>query len=463
MVFQKLLGHERAVFGGVVDADGQNKRSALGHAARAVHGPRPFATEVTFHAALRACGNDRKEKRAAGDVAVDLALEVVAAFEAVHVEPGDDAGGVEGGFQALDGGEIFAGVADEHGAVGHLALGREEAARIGGLRGRGARGSGGGTATALPPAAVQLGDEDVGASGEDLGAAADLLEKVDQVRIIRYAAVGEDFAHFTGIGETAAFREAEEEAHQPVGETAAEDEQVAFLEGGEKFLRAIGVGLERAHELQSILVGEDVGGRRGEPAEEMIDERTREERALRGEIGDFVGGVGDDVGAAQGAEAHGVERVFQETVERGGDVEVEIGDLGELEQRRRRGEGGLAQDGAKAGISILAATAAGEEAHDHIVERRCGREVGGGDAEAGGEARGEPRVEILRTRISGDGEKFRADDGDDALLLDVIEKIVPRIGLKGDGGRCGESGRRVERGRKHRVRKRNAGRGTLNF
>ena len=101
--------------GGVrlVDAHRQDEQRALGDVARAVDGVAPLAAEISLEPALRGRRDDRHEIGAAGDVALDLAIVVVAALEALQVEPGRDAAGVEAGLEFLHGGQILARVADE--------------------------------------------------------------------------------------------------------------------------------------------------------------------------------------------------------------------------------------------------------------------------------------------------------------------------------------------------------------
>src|SRR5215469_10422550 len=114
---------------GVVDADRQDEERGFRHVARAVDGVAPFAAEVGFKAALSGGGDDRDEEGAARDIALDLAIVVVATLEAFEVEPGFDARRVQSGLQLLDSGEVFAGVTDEDCVVRHLALRRQEALR----------------------------------------------------------------------------------------------------------------------------------------------------------------------------------------------------------------------------------------------------------------------------------------------------------------------------------------------
>ena len=91
----ELLGHQRVGFGGVVDADGQDEHGAFRDVARTIDRIAPFATEIGFVPALRRAGNNGQEETAPTDVGADLAIIVVAAFEAIEVEPGDEARGIE--------------------------------------------------------------------------------------------------------------------------------------------------------------------------------------------------------------------------------------------------------------------------------------------------------------------------------------------------------------------------------
>ena len=116
----KLVRHLRLTRVGVVDAHGQDEDRAFGDVARAVDGVTPLAAEEALEAALRRRRHDRNEERAAGDIALDLAVVVVAAFQPVEVEPRRDAGRVEAGLQLLHRGQVLARVADEHRVVGHL-------------------------------------------------------------------------------------------------------------------------------------------------------------------------------------------------------------------------------------------------------------------------------------------------------------------------------------------------------
>jgi hypothetical protein len=266
------------------------------------------------------------------------------------------------------------------------------------------------------------------------GAHADLLEEGHQAHILQAVAVGEDLAHVARVGEAAALGHAQEEPREPVGEIAADDEQVVVLEGVKELLGRQVLALQRADEFQHVLVGDDVGGRRGKAAEQVVDDGAREVVALDGQVGHAVGGVGDDLGVGRAAEAHGVDRLLEQRVEGHRDVEVEVGDLGELAQRGRRGEIGLAHDGAQPGVGFLAPTVVGEVGADDVVQQKRLRERGGVDAEAGGEFLGEPFQEEAGPGLGLHLEEFGADDGDDALLLDVVEQVFPDVVVQGGGG-----------------------------
>lgn len=86
--------------------------------------------------------------------------------------------------------------------------------------------------------------------------------------------VRQDLAKVARLGEPAAFRDPEEQARQPIGETATDEEQVVVLEFAKEFLRGVVGCLQCADKLQHVLVRDHIGGRGGEPAHEMIDQRA---------------------------------------------------------------------------------------------------------------------------------------------------------------------------------------------
>src|SRR5262249_57423392 len=114
---------------GVVDAHRQDEERPFGDVARTIERVAPLAAEVGFQPALGRARDDRNEVRAPRDVALDLAIVVVAAFEALEIEPGLHACRVEPALELLHGRQILARVAYEHRLVGHLALGRQETLR----------------------------------------------------------------------------------------------------------------------------------------------------------------------------------------------------------------------------------------------------------------------------------------------------------------------------------------------
>src|SRR6185437_8250380 len=83
--------------------------------------------EVGFVPSLRRRRNHRDEEAATRDVGVDLAIVIVAAFQAIEVEPGREPCLVHARFQTLHRGQVLARVADEDRVLWHLARGRKEA------------------------------------------------------------------------------------------------------------------------------------------------------------------------------------------------------------------------------------------------------------------------------------------------------------------------------------------------
>src|SRR5208283_657355 len=110
--------------------------------------------------------------------------------------------------------------------------------------------------------------------------------------------------------------------------------------------------------------------------------------------------------------------------------EVKVGDPGELAKGARRGERGLPHDRAQARVRVLPPAPAREKADHDVVESRLSRNLVARYAEAGGEARSEPGVKVLRARVGGHREQLGTDYGDDQPLIDVVEKVVPRVRLE---------------------------------
>src|SRR5215469_6712721 len=133
---------------GRIERHRQDEEGTLGHVPRPIERIAPLAPEVSLEAALSIGGDHRDEVRAAGDVALDLAVVIVASFEALDVEPGGDPGRFQPGLDLLHGRQILARVADEDRILRHLTRGRREARRPLGARG--------GRSASCLPALVQL-------------------------------------------------------------------------------------------------------------------------------------------------------------------------------------------------------------------------------------------------------------------------------------------------------------------
>ena len=104
-------------------------------------------------------------------------------------------------------------------------------------------------------------------------------------------------------------------------------------------------------------------------AEQVIHDRPLQAIALRRQVGDAIGRVGQHFGAGGAAEPLLVDRVLQQRVEGGGDEQVEFRDRGQLAQRKRRLEGGILEDAAQAHVRLLAPAPRAQEPADDVVER----------------------------------------------------------------------------------------------
>ena len=120
------------------------------------------------------------------------------------------------------------------------------------------------------------------------------------------------------------------------------------------------LGLQRADELEHVLVGDHVGRRRRQPAEQVVDDGALQLAAFGRQVGDAVGRVGDDLGRRLAAVALQVERLLEQRIEGGGDEQVEVGDLRQLPQRQRRLELHFAQDRAQPRVGFFAPAALAE-------------------------------------------------------------------------------------------------------
>ena len=123
---------------------------------------------------------------------------------------------------------------------------------------------------------------------------------------------------------------AQEEALEPVGETAAQQQQVVVLELAEQLLRAEVLRLQHANELENVLIGNGVGGHSCHSAEQVKDGRPYQVALLARQVDELVRRVCEHVGPGFAAEAGLVDGLLEQRVERGGDVEIEIGDRSEL-------------------------------------------------------------------------------------------------------------------------------------
>src|SRR5439155_4460993 len=81
-------------------------------------------------------------------------------------------------------------------------------------------------AQALMPLLRQRRDESLGTGVKNLGARTEIAEKRDEPRILAAAIIGEDFEYFARIRQAPALRRTQKHARDPVGEIAADDQQV---------------------------------------------------------------------------------------------------------------------------------------------------------------------------------------------------------------------------------------------
>jgi hypothetical protein len=244
-------------------------------------------------------------------------------------------------------------------------------------------------------------------------------------------AVGEDLADLARIRQAPALGHAQEQPRQPVGEVAADQEEVVVLELVEQLLRRQVLRLQRADEFQHVLVRDHVGRRGREFPEQVIDDGALQFGALGRQVGDPVGRVGHDLrqrGLA--AEALEVDRLLQQRVEGGGDEHVEIGDPGQLAQRRGRRQRQLAHDGAQPRVDFLAAAPLAEVPAHHVVEGERLRQFRNVNGQARREFFRQQLEQQARALLRVDPQQLRADDRDDAALLDEIEQVVPRVLVK---------------------------------
>ena len=297
------------------------------------------------------------------------------------------------------------------------------------MRDRGGPGGGGRAAPALGPAGVELGNECLGAA-VDARAYAHLLQECDEPLVLHRMVVGKDLSDVARIGEPLALGHAQEKPREPVGEIAADQQQVVVLEFVEQLFGRQVLGLQRADKLEHVLVGDDVGRRGREPAEQVIDHRSLQLAALHRQVGDTVRGVGDHLSPGLTAIALEVHGFFEQWIECGGDEQVEVGDLRQLPQGVGRLELDLAHDGTQARVGFFATSTLTEVGADDIVQHQRLGQARRVDRQAHGEFFRQPFVKRSQPAIGLHTQQVRTDDRDDASLLDVVEEIVPGVVVK---------------------------------
>ena len=281
-------------------------------------------------------------------------------------------------------------------------------------------------AAPLGPARVQLGYERLRA-GVDARAHADLLQERHEPLVLHRVVVGEHLAHVARVGQPLALRHPQEQSRQPVGEVAADQQQVVVLELVEELLRRQVLGLQCADELEHVLVRYDISRRSRQPAEHVIHHRALKLAAFGRQVGDTVRRVSDDLGARLAAVALQVDGALEQGVEGRGDEEVEVGDLRELTQRLWRLELYLPHDRAQPRVCLLAPAALPEVAAHDVVEAQRLRQGGRIDLQASGQFLREPFVEGTQATIGLHAQQVGSDDRDDPALVDVIEEVVPGV------------------------------------
>ena len=126
---------------------------------------------------------------------------------------------------------------------------------------------------------MQLVHEALGAD-VDARAHAHLLQERHEPLVLAGVIVGHDLADVARVGQALPLGHAQEQSRQPVGEVAADEQQVIVLELVEQLLGRQVLALQRADELQQVLVGDHVGRRGGQATEQVIDHRPLQPVAL---------------------------------------------------------------------------------------------------------------------------------------------------------------------------------------
>ena len=187
------------------------------------------------------------------------------------------------------------------------------------------------------------------------------------------------------------------------------------------------LALQRADVLQEILVGDHVGGRGGYAAEQVIHDGPLQAIALRRQVGDAIGRVGQHLRAGGPAEPLLVDRVFQQRVESGGDEQVEFRNRCQLAQRKRRFESGILEDAAQAHVRLFAPAPRAQEPADDVVERVGLGQLRDVHVEPLRQFPGKPVMEQAGPLVGLDQQQFGPDDRDDSTLFDEADQVVPGV------------------------------------
>src|SRR5207244_4243216 len=117
---------------------------------------------------------------------------------------------------------------------------------------------------------------------------------------------------------------AQEQAREPVGEVAADEEQMIVLELVEELLRHQVLALQGADELEQILIGDDVGRGGRQLSEQVVDDRALQPLALRGQINHPVGQVRQHVRRGGSGKPLDIDRRLEQRIGGSGDEQVEV-------------------------------------------------------------------------------------------------------------------------------------------
>ena len=199
------------------------------------------------------------------------------------------------------------------------------------------------------------------------------------------------------------------------------------LELVEELLRHQVLALQRADELQQVLVRDHVGRGCRQLAEQMVDHRVLQPVALYGQVDHPVGRVRQHLGGSRAGEALEVDGALEERVDRGGHEQVEVGDRRQVPQRLWGLEVRVLEYATQPHVGLFTPATRGEKNAHHVVQRVRVRQLRGADVEPGGEPFGGPVVQQPRSAIGGDHQQLGSDDRDDPPLLDEAQQILPRV------------------------------------